>query len=315
MTKKQAKKTLAVHHDADGIASGVLLCKGLGLKPKDVIVHFPEAFGDVTNEDYVCDMCPSDPNYKGIVYDHHPGHPSKKNRKYKLIFGTDPAGVVVFNKFKDKIPKSDWWKVSCASVGDVSPESIPLEVFKEFPELLNKQEYLRNGWGNDDPPLRLRTYHLLASPINALTRFGELKLAFELLYNVKSPEALINNPVVAKYKKKQKQAVNNIYKMWGDSLPRPISIKELFLFAVIDTDLPMHGYMASKLHGDDEGDITTIVLNIRTGSLSIRGVLTNVVKAEFNKNGIEAGGHSVASGGHAGSKGYKDIVKILNDII
>lgn len=312
---KHSKITLAVHHDADGIASGVLLCKGLGLKSKDVTLHFPEAFGDVTNEDYVCDMCPIDPTYKGIVYDHHPGHPSKKKRNYKLIHGDVPAGVVVFNKFKNKIPKKDWWKVVCSAVGDMQPESIPLEIFREFPNLLNKQEYLRNNWGNDEPPLRLRTFNLLSSPINALTRFGELKQAFDLLYNVKSPEALINNPIVAKYKRKQKAEVNKIYKAWGDSLPRPLSIKELFLFAVIDSDLPMHGYMASKLHGSADDDITTIVLNLRTGALSIRGMLTNIVKDEFNKNGIESGGHAYASGGNANGKGYKDLVNILNNII
>ena len=204
----------------------------------------------------------------------------------------------------------------CSAVGDVSPETIPLEIFREFPNLLNKQEYLRNNWGNDEPPLRLRMYNLLSSPINALTRFGELKLAFELLYEVKSPESLITNPIVAKYKGKQKREVNNIYKAWGDSLPRPLSIKELFLFAVIDTDLPMHGYMASKLHGgSDDEDITTIVMNLRTSALSIRGTLTNIVKDEFNRNGIEAGGHAFASGGNAAGKGYKDIVKILNNII
>ena len=119
--KKHSKITLAVHHDADGIAAAVLLCKGLKLKPKDVILHFPESFGDVTDEDYVCDMCPTNPTYKGTVYDHHPGHPSKKNRDYKLIFDNVPAGVIVFNHFKKTIPKKDWWK---CIVGDTKIKTI-----------------------------------------------------------------------------------------------------------------------------------------------------------------------------------------------
>jgi len=292
-----SKITLNVHHDADGIGAAVLLAKGLGLEHSEVTVHFPEGFGENHGEDYMVDMKPADPDFEGIVYDHHPGHPKKKNRKYKLIWDNVPAGVVVYNKHKDTIPIEDRWKVVVSAMGDVSPESIPLSVFKENPELLFEQVWVtNNNWGEDKPPLQLRKLEQLSSRINAVSRMGELKLAFDILFKATSVDSLLNNKICLQHVKKQNTVVNSIYKKWKDNeLPKPVIIKGMFLFAIIDTPMPFQGYCSTSL--SNKLGMTTVVLNSSTGNISIRGKFTNIVKEGIAKSGVTAGGHSVASGG------------------
>jgi intein/homing endonuclease len=113
---------IVTHWDADGITSGYFTSFAY---PEHVLTigDYAKGFGStdgLTKDDVMCDMRPSDPNWNGVVYDHHFPHP--ENRKYKLIPDIDnklyhyasdiiPASYITWETFKDKIPKSEWWKL------------------------------------------------------------------------------------------------------------------------------------------------------------------------------------------------------------
>jgi len=310
MTIKDKIK-IAIHGDCDGITSGVMLVEGLQLKPNEYTITFPDVFGGVTKEDYCLDMMPDDPNWTGRCIDHHPEHPDKKDRKYKLLWDDVPAGVIVWERYKNKIPKKHWWKCICSSTGDMEPMSMPLEVLRKFPMLLeNHPRY-------NSPSFSLQNYKLLSSPINAAARFGFRKLAFNELLRANKPSDIINNKKLGEFKELQKQLKKEIYQKWGkakNEQDRPRVISNLFRVATIDTEHPVQGLMASALNGKD--DITTVVFNKHTGSLSIRGDFTVHIKEAFNKNGITCGGHDVASGGSIEAPmTIKKAVKIIEGIL
>lgn len=292
MTKSKKIK-IATHNDCDGITAAVMLVEGLQLESNEYTIIFPDEFGGVTNEDYCLDMVPNNPNWSGRCFDHHPDHLPKSERNYKLTWGSVPVGVVVYRKFKKTIPKKHWWKAVCSSVGDMEPMSMPLEVLRRFPILLeNHPKY-------NTPRFSLQNYKLLSSPINAAARFGYRKMAFDELLKANSPMDIIDNKHLGEFKIIQKQLKAEIYRKWGTTAAkhdRPRIISNLFKVAVIETEHPVQGLMASSINGSD--GITTVVFNRTTGALSIRGDFTEFIKKVFVENGITCGGHSVASGGH-----------------
>lgn len=301
--------TIASHKDADGIASAVLLMKALDLKLKDTKVVFPKEFGDVGDADYCLDMHPISDKYKGIVYDHHPEpeYPSKNKRKYKLYFGDGgSAGLVIWNKHNDTIPEKEWFKLMVSLVGDYAEECTPLEVIKSCPDLLTRMSY---------GSFSMFKYSKLASPINAAGRFGKHKKALKILFKAKSLDELIYHPLLAQFKDKQKILKADIETKWNNGvMPLPETIKNWCVIAVIDTKVPMQGYMASTLEGNKS--ITTICINEADGAISIRGTFTNFIVDALNKHGHECGGHPTASGGNIKEgKTWKDIRKIIKNII
>lgn len=308
---------ISSHSDADGLSSTVLLLRGLGLKRNQVEIEFPKEFGGGTDYDYMLDMCPLDPQHKAIVFDHHehPGHPKKKNRKYKLYFEDIPTGGIVYKQFKKQIPEEEHFKAAIAYVGDMQEEDIPLEIFKTCPELLNEEIYIRNGY-DDAKPFMLMKYKRLSSPINATARMGEKEKALEILYHAKKPDDILLNPVLKKWVNKQKQETYKVYEKWKDEeLPKPKLIKNIFCVGVIDSQYPVNGMIASALQ--DKLDKTTIIININTGGMSLRGTFCNIVSKELNnKLGMDIGGHSQAMGGTLPEgKTPDDIIKTLNNLI
>lgn len=310
MTDKKIR--IATHYDCDGITSAVLLARTLKLKREEVIVYFPPAFGQYNGkEDYMCDMRPIDDNFTGTVFDHHPGHARKANRKYKLIHGDVPAGAVIYNHFGDKVPEDARFLVAASCVGDMQADAIPLDIFQQYPDLLDKELWVGP---RGDITFDLYKFQQLSSPINAMARFGEHKRAFDILYKCKCPDDILTNTKFKFYQNKQKRMMSSIQNKWGASMPRVKNIKNLFLMAVIDEELNYQGVMASKLEG--QNGITTICVNENTGAISIRGVFTGLIVDALNAKGITAGGHSMASGGTLPDEiNYKHVLTILENII
>ena len=308
MSKKTA---ISCHWDVDGMSSAVLLMKAKGLKLKNTKVTFPKELGfGVANGkiDYMLDMHPVDDNLKCTVYDHHeePPYPPKEKRRYKLIYDDVPTALIVWNKHKDTIPESEWWKVIPGIVGDQAPELIPTIIIKNQPELLERISY-----GN----FSLHKFEQLGSPINAAARFGFFQTALTQLYKAKHPDDILQNTVLLKYKEIQKVIKATIKKSWDTGkIPKPFIIDNWCQVAIIDTEFGMNGYMASSLAGDR--NITTICINKHNGAISIRGMFTTLLIEELNKHGFDCGGHIVAAGGSLpDGKTYKDAVRIIEKII
>jgi len=306
-----SKTVINSHFDADGISSAVLLMKAKGLKLKNTKVLFPKelGFGVATGKiDYMLDMHPVDDNLKCTVYDHHenPPYPPKEKRGYKLIYDEVPTALVIWNKHKDTIPESEWFKVLVGITGDQVPEVIPPIIIKKNPELLERITY---------GDFSMHKFEQLSSPINAAARFGFHELAFEELYKAKCPNDIIKNPVLLKYKSLQSALKTQIRKSWAlDEIPKPFIIKNWCQVAIIDTEFGMNGYMASSMAGDE--NITTICINKQTGAISIRGTFTSLLIEGLTKHGITAGGHPRAAGGHIPKeKTYKDVIKIIKNIL
>lgn len=319
---KGKKPKISAHHDADGITSAVLIASAFGWKSNKVEVEFPEAFGDVSEDaDFVVDMHPLNDKFEGTVFDHHsfPPYPKRKNRSYKLIHDDIPASAVVYNHFKDSIPIEKAWKVVVGCVGDMQPEAIPINVFKEHPALLSKESWF--SWEKDEADeisLSLPQYKLLSSPINAASRLGLHSTAFEILLNAKSPADILFNKTLNLCKTKQKAEVSRVKNTWGKITPRPLVIKDLFMLVVVDSELPVQGMIATAIESKNE-ELTVIAINRNIGALSIRGTFSNVVSEAIADIGCDSGGHSSAMGGALPDKKpneiYDEMVKLLASLL
>jgi len=114
-------KKLALHDDADGVTSAVLMSYVFKINK----VWAPDDFGEWPVAPYkvqgqeqlelppdVCvDMVPANPEWVGLAIDHHPNHPPEGKRSYQLIYGEAPASVIVYTLFKELIPQEHRWKV------------------------------------------------------------------------------------------------------------------------------------------------------------------------------------------------------------
>ena len=166
--------TLRCHWDADGVTSGHFA--SFGINDSQVVVGtYEKGFGDtsqLTKDDWILDMRPSDPKWDGNCIDHHLPH--DKKHKYRLISDDVPATLITWREFKKDIPKKEWWKIAIGLAGDGQPELIPTEVFQECPTLLKNvktsvfQSY--GKWKISTFPL----YKLLSSNINVSS--GEIPI-------------------------------------------------------------------------------------------------------------------------------------------
>jgi hypothetical protein len=286
---------VSTHHDADGVASAVLF----GLAQKIENIEFPERFGEITETGdvkfNVClDMKPFNPKWDGICFDHHPGHPEVKDRKYKLSFFDVPATLGIYNKFYDKIPKTERWKVAVGCVGDGQPELIPSSAIKAEPTLLDRVITVSERYGQlntFDLPLYMR----LSSPVNALCKIGNPYLAYQMLRDAKSPYEVFYDPKATKAKAELRSEETRITKT-----DNPLEIGDIIVWKV-NTKYRITGTLGIKMWNKTRR--TTVIINEFTGSGSIRGVLTNLLIDEL--------GDKYSVGGHAGYAGFvfRDVPK------
>ena len=281
--------TISTHNDADGLSAGYLY--GLATKDSDININ---EFGEVTEgSTCVLDMHPSsDPNYSGLVIDHHPGHPTGKKLKYKLIHDNVPASAIVWNNFYNKIPHEEWWKAAIGCVGDMQSYSIPTKIWDDFPILREKFTQLY-GWKHT--PFSLRVYQKLSSGLNALSRMGQTFLAMDVLEESKYPMDLITDLRCDEAREVLKKETN--------SQLSDIKLIEYrgVTFGYISSELSVGGRIATQLSRDLRE--TVLVQNLNDGAFSIRGDLTSwiadkIVETSKEKDiKVQVGGHPQAKGG------------------
>jgi len=280
------KNIITTHSDADGISSCVLL--SIALKEVEEI-RFPDLFGYFEgDEKYMLDSIPYKGGFKGIVIDHHPNHPSPPD--YWLVYKPYPTVRIVYEEWKNKIPKEDTWKVMIGLMGDGQAELLPVEIWKQHPDLLLEYCYLRDQYG-ETKTYTQPLYSLISSPINALCRCLLPKEAYKIILASKHPLDILNNDQCRQARRRVDEEYRKILSNYN-----PIDLGRI-VYLQYETDLRMEGYLASKLEQSTRK--TSIVFNNKSGGLSIRGVLSDLILEHLKSKKIEGvGGHSGFSGGY-----------------
>jgi len=254
---------IRAHHDADGLISAYFTAYGV---PKAQIQLWDGEFGDTTGlkeGDYMVDMRPKQ-NMKGLnVIDHHGPYP--EDREYELITGEKPASYLCWEKFKEEIPKSDWWKLAIGVCGDGQPELIPAEIFNECPQLLSRMKtsagMYYGKWKINYYPL----YKSLSSHVNSLLRKSEFEKAINLIRFSDTPLNIVTSSDAITAKREVKDEFEKIIKT-----SKSYDFEDIAIF-VFNSDFRMSGYIASAMqHSLDK---TIMAINMRTGRGSLRGDL------------------------------------------
>jgi len=303
------------HWDADGVTSALFTNYGVPDSEIEVGVY-EKGFGcteGLTKDDWMVDMRPQDKDWNGHCIDHHFPHPD--DRKYELTPDISeelytnapdiiPASLLAWRKFKDKIPKDEWWKLCIGLGGDGSLELTPPEVFKECPSLLTPvktsayQTYGR--WKISTYPV----YMLLSSCINSLLRKGDYETAVYILKFVKSPMELYNLQDV----EIAKRDVKNEYK----TAVTDASMYEFgdLVVVLFESKYRMSGYVSSSLQDAFTGK-TIMAINTKTGSISLRGKLSPYYKLKLSVlDYIHIDGHAEFMGG----KLHENPDKFIRDV-
>jgi len=281
--KKNLK--VAFHSDADGIGSLSLAKCVLDIKE----INSPDIFGDYEEEDLSLDLGPPiSKNFKGIVIDHH----VHENPYYPLIHDVVPTGLIVYNLWKDKIPKEESWKVVISLVGDGQPELIPNEIFELHPYLLQKRGNIYKTYSKIniyDYPI----YLMLSSPINSMCRTGNIIPAVKLVTRAKDPLDILESEIAKNdilLVSKEEDRIFQDYKEIN-------VLNDYCLFYSFRSKFKMCGRIAGKLQNQDRNR-TYIVLNEENGAISIRGYLASFIGSKLKESGFTCGGHAGFWGGH-----------------
>ena len=281
---------LHCHHDADGITSGVLFytaMKNMGMEVDEII--YPDEFGGVDDwesGDTMVDMTPVDPTIEGMVYDHHPSHPPESERNYQLVWDSVPASLIVYNEFKDKLDYEDKWKVAVGVSGDGQPQVIPVEIWREYPELtiVYRSEYYNKTYDN---PM----YMILSSLVNSACRLGTPDISFKVLLDAKSPLDLLNNGTLQDNRKTVSKITKN-----AQSEGTKILLPKGVVLLTYNSLYSLSGRLASAMASSGT---TSIALNEQDGSFSVRGALANLIKDILDDypDDFKIGGHDGFLGG------------------
>ncbi len=292
---------LALHDDADGLSSGVLLTYVF----KTAEVMSPDIFGEVEDANVCTDMKPVDPNWPGLCFDHHPGHPEKKDRKYQLVWGDEPATKVVYDVFKDYIPEEQHWKMIVGTCGDGRADIIPVELWRKFPIMLSNYQSVYDTRGQIKLyPMPL--YMRVVSGINACCKIpGKWYSAYTVLRSADSPLDLIFD-----------DAINLARRLVSDERKRCIrdyniiDLNDYIRIWPIESEYRIQRGLAWRAEQVDHK--TSVVINLKTNTLSIRGTLATLICVELNKKGYEVGGHPGFAGGIL--KENQDFKKLVQDL-
>lgn len=320
---------IAIHGDADGISSGVLL--SFIKEPGEV--QIPTPFGNAPNADIMADMVPVE-GFDKLCFDHHPNHPDDlKSVEYKdkavevtttpalpytLVWGNMPASLIIYNIFKDKIPQEEWWKVAIGCVGDGSESMIPLEVWDKCQELLEQEvavgfPYTKGGDGGGGGSMYAflnPIWFRLSSSINMACRVGKGLTGYRIAKHAENPMDIIGDPSLGECRKKVNSEIARVMKEH-----RPIDIKGKVEFWSFTSDVNLPSLLATRLYGKTR--ITTIAINQTTGKFSIRGVLSNYLTKKLAPYKIAImGGHAGFVGANlAPGKSSKDLLDALRIIL
>jgi len=296
------------HHDADGLTSAYFTLLG---NPKSEIVITKE-FGDVsgwTDGDIMVDMRPQDPNINGLVIDHHPGHPDKRN--YNLIWSNEyPASYLAFNKYKSSIPKSVYWKLAIGLGGDNRLDLLTSEIIDSDPQLLYKvKTYIYQSYGNWQVSY-YPVYKLLSSYVNALLRIYRYDDAKAIMNMSERPMDIIKYKPAIDAKNIVRDEIKNI--MSSADIVDFGNIQIVFF----NSNYRLTGYIATVLgNAKDTSGSTILAINEKDGSMSLRGDLALYYRDKLNKLPyLEIDGHPGFMGGHIKQNKTKfldDLYKII----
>lgn len=295
---------LAVHDDADGISSGVLLTYVF----KTHEVMSPDVFGAVEDAEVCTDMKPLDPKWPGLCFDHHPNHPEEKDREYRLVWGDEPATKVVWDMFKQHIPEQHHWKMAIGTSGDGRAEIIPMSIWQRFPMLLSMYQstYERYGKLTMYPmPMHMK----IVSGLNACCKIpGKWYTAYQVLRAAEDPLDVIYD-----------DAVKMAYKLVSEERRRCmkdyniIDLNDHIRVWPIESEYKIERGLAWRAEQHDHK--TSVVVNLKRGSMSIRGLLAELIYKELLAKGYEVGGHPGFGGGFLKeSQDWKTLVRELKKI-
>jgi len=288
-------KKLAMHDDADGISSAVLLSYIFKINK----VWAPEDFGEWSITPYkvegqeqlelppdACvDMLPANPKWVGLAFDHHPGHLPEDQRSYQLIHGDVPTAVLIYSLFRDVIPKEQRWKVVVGAVGDGQPELIPPEIWREFPVLLEETVTSWERYGKIETS-NFPVYLRLSSGINAVCKLpAKWYLAYQSLRNAKTPWDLLNDSSLKQAKEIIEQERSKVYRETS-----PIQLRNGIRLWRFESETKVERTVAWELWDKDKR--TIVAINTTTGRGSIRGTLATLVYEHLSSNGFKASGHA-----------------------
>lgn len=295
---------LAMHDDADGISSGVLLTYVF----KTAEVVSPDIFGEVGDANVCVDMRPLDPKWTGLCFDHHPDHPEEKDRSYKLVWGDEPATKIIYDLFKDFLEPHQHWKMAIGTCGDGRPEIVPKDIWQRFPMLLSKvQSVYERGTRLNLYPMPL--YMKVVSGLNSCCKIpGKWYTAYSVLRTAEDPLDIIHD-----------DAVNLAGRLVSEERKRVvrdfpiIDLSDYIRVWPIESEYKIERGLAWRANEVDQK--TSIVINKKTRALSIRGVLAGTIYEELSKMGYEVGGHPGFGGGLLKEEqDYKTLMKDLKKI-
>lgn len=272
--------TISTHADADGVASACLFNT---LFDPALPVEVQKVFGTwSTSTTYVLDMVPEG-EYKEVVIDHHQ-HP--ENPPYALERQNVPTSLIVWNLWKDKIPREKWWLTAVGLMGDGQAALIPQDVFKQEPLLLQRIPTIypegKSGFNikiYDNP-----VWFKLSSPVNVLCKTRHGDMAYNILSEARGPLDAIMNPLVSEAKElfnaeKNKWMREGCYLKIGE-----------VIIGLVDSNCIIERDIARQI--EQEKHSTALIINERSKNGSVRGVLSTWLEQLFaDKTLLDIGGH------------------------
>ncbi len=305
LTKKQ-NPVISVHHDADGLSSGALFAHAIGKGIDDVEFVYPEIFGETEGEeiDLVLDQAPIDPDFDGVVVDHHDAH-FGRNNSYELVYSPQYCTArIVWESLKEKIPDELEWKTAIGIAGDGGEDEIPPELFLKSPEMLTDTGYTYGKqYGKKLEYNEQHSFVMAKSLLNYGTRIGEYEQTMRKLMHSSSVMDIIHDDQLLNAKDTIQREMKNIYK---DSSQAKIEVYGDLSYIDYSSDFRL--WIAQDMYS--KSNKTTIALNKETGSFSVRGPLAQLIARMLDEiEGISAGGHLSYAGGRLETKSVEFLRK------
>lgn len=279
---------IAYHGDADGVASAALLMS-IFEHTRDIkkFPYSPSHFGAYKEGNIAVDLgAPLFKEWNGLVIDHHE-HPD--NPSYPAIIGKIPAGVLIYELFKEYVPDNKRWLCVLSAVGDGQPEIIPNEIWDMYPELwhMTGNIYKNRYGGLKGYPYPL--YAKVSSPVNSLCRIGTPAKALDIVLRANSVRDVIENPTA---KLAQKEVSIEEARVLGDS-NNPVTTEVIGNFNIVryKSKFNIAGRIGANLSKGDRNS-TYVIINDVTKESSVRGVMTLYLTEKLNEVGYLAGGHA-----------------------
>lgn len=307
---------VAPHKDADGIASAVLFaaCRGVGR-----LIWLLE-FGDTDKRiEVYLDQVPQDPEFSGLVIDHHEAHKKREKINYTVVYEEIPTTYIVYKLIHDdlmkdggRLYKQHGWKLAVGLMGDGQPHLIPDFIWKDFPALHAQHMSLWEDWsaGGNWKTFKYPISGMLASGVNALARQGAEQTAYEILRDAKTPIEMVNHSDIYRAKELQKKEIKRVMKE-----SKPIDFPNVILWK-FKSEFSIASYLATRLNA--VGNKTVLAWNTNFGKLSLRGNYTEMVAQYLNgslgSKDFELAGHVGFRGGRIGKvtldELYEELAKI-----